>query len=472
MPAQTHGADAQSADVLESTTTPPNIVIILADDLYWGDLGCMGNAQVRTPNIDRLAEEGLCFDAAFTSTAMCSPTRQQMLTGLWPVRSGAWPNHSRVYDGVHSLPTHLGALGYRTAQIGKRHYNPASSYPFEHLGRLPHQEGLPERLPRLAERVSAFIEDAGDQPWCLYYASNQPHRPFSVGDPTHFPPDSLEVPAHLIDSPDTRSQLSLYYAEVEMLDAEVGMLMDVLDTLALAEKTLVIFTSEQGAAHVPFGGKWTCWDQGLRTAMVARLPGRIPAGQRTDAIVQYVDITPTLIEIAGGDPRATECGVGGAPDGGNGFDGRSFADILYGERNTHRDLAYGIQTTRGIINGSESYPIRSVRDERWLMVWNLNAGNEPFQNIFHSRDTVVWDDWLVAAEDDPALAARIDIYKNRPEFELYDTQADPALLKNLADTPDHAQRLRDMHTQLQAWMHSQGDEGLATEAQAAERQRR
>jgi uncharacterized sulfatase len=466
---------ACSHDVKPQTkadATPPNILIVLADDLHWSDMGCMGNEQVLTPHIDRLAKEGMAFDAAFTSTAMCAPTRQQLLTGLWPVRSGAWPNHSGVYQGVRSLPHHLKDLDYRVAHMGKGHIKPKASYPFSFLGEVPKHDGLPERLPDLAKTVTTFIQAADKQPWCLYYASHNPHSPFTTGDPSRFPADKLEVPPHLPDTPYTREQLSAYYAEVEMLDAEVGMLLDTLDKLGLADSTLVLFSSEQGAAHVPLGGKWTCWDHGLQTALIARWPGKIKANTRSDALVQYVDVAPTLVDLAGGDSSNIDTGIDHPTLQTRGFDGKSFAAILLGKAKEHRDLVYGIQTTNGIINGSQSYPIRSIRDDRWLMVWNLNADNEPFRNLFHKRNEALWEDWGQAADEDASVAKRIDFYQHRPTFELYDIDADPHQLENLADDPKHADRLGEMHAKLQAWMKSQGDEGLATEAKAKQRQGR
>lgn len=459
-----------AASSAEESSNPPNILIVLADDLHWSDMGCMGNEQVRTPHIDRLAKEGMSFDAAFTSTAMCAPTRQQLLTGLWPVRSGAWPNHSGVYKGVRSLPHHLQDLGYRTAHIGKGHIKPKQSYPFESLGNLPHGSGLPEQLPGLAKRVTSFIQDSGDQPWCLYYASNQPHRPFSVGDPSRYPPEEIKVPPYLIDTPNTREQLSKYYAEVEMLDAEVGMLLAVLDQLKLSENTLVIFTSEQGAAHLPFGGKWTCWDHGLKTALIARLPGTIQPNTRTNAMVQYIDVVPTLIDMVGGDSTKSDTGIKHPTQQTRGFDGISFANVLMDKADEHRKLVYGIHTTKGIKSGSKSYPIRSIRDKQWLMIWNLNAENEPFSNIFYGRDAKIWKDWQEAATNDLKIAERVKFYQNRPTFELYDINADPWQLNNLAADAAHTERLREMHGKLKAWMKSQGDEGLATEAKARQRQ--
>ncbi|MEO0476305.1 MAG: hypothetical protein AAF085_10125, partial [Planctomycetota bacterium] len=200
------------------------------------------------------------------------------------------------------------------------------------------------------------------------------------------------------------------------------------------------------------------------------LPGTIQPGSRTNAMVQYIDVVPTLIEFAGGDPTQIDAGIDHPTQKTRGFDGISFAGVLSGRETKHRDLVYGIHTTNGIINGSKSYPIRSVRDEHWLMVWNLNADNEPFKNIFHSRDAGVWADWHEAAKKDPAVKKRLVFYQHRPTFELYNIDADPHQLNNLAEDEKHADRLSDMHDQLKAWMKSQGDEGLASEAIAKQRQ--
>ena len=111
----------------------PDIVLVLADDQTWSDSGCYGNRQVRTPNIDRLAAEGMRFTRAFTATAMCAPTRQQLYTGLFPVRNGAYPNHSKVKPGTRSIVHFLRKLGYRVGLSGKKHFGPPDSFPFENV---------------------------------------------------------------------------------------------------------------------------------------------------------------------------------------------------------------------------------------------------------------------------------------------------------------------------------------------------
>jgi arylsulfatase A-like enzyme len=105
----------------------PNVVFFVADDLGWRDVEPYGSTQVRTPVLAALAKQGMCLDAMFTATAMCAPTRQQILTGMWPVRNGAYPNHSRVHEGVKGLPVYFKELGYRVARTGKKHWTPSCS---------------------------------------------------------------------------------------------------------------------------------------------------------------------------------------------------------------------------------------------------------------------------------------------------------------------------------------------------------
>ena len=124
-----------------STRHKPNVMLVIGDDMTWRDCEPYGNREVKTPNMTRLAREGMCFDAMFTATAMCAPTRQQLYTGMFPVRNGAYPNHSRVYDGVKSLVHYLRDLDYRVGLIGKTHFNPPESYPFEFIGRKGNKKG-------------------------------------------------------------------------------------------------------------------------------------------------------------------------------------------------------------------------------------------------------------------------------------------------------------------------------------------
>ena len=440
----------------------PSFLIVIADDMTWRDCQPYGNDEVQTPHMARLAREGIRFDSMFTATAMCAPTRQQLYTGMFPVRSGAYPNHSAVYPGVRSLPHHLKALGYRVGLIGKTHFKPRESYPFEILRG---GKGGASNTAAIAE----FVRRDNSQPYCLLVCSNEPHTPWSKGNPSLYDADKLTVPPYLVDNAATRRALTKYYAEITFLDGQLGGCMKIVDESPQRDDTLVIFTSEQGSSF-PFGGKWTCYDTGLRTAFIARWPARVKPGSVAKAMVQYVDVAPTLIEAAGGDPTKIDTG---RPDakGYRGFDGRSFLDVLEGRADKHRDCVYGCHTTRGIINGSECYPIRSVRSATHKYIRNLKHDATFTNALTRARPGSTLGSWIATGRSRPAAAARARAYQHRPAEELYDLAKDPWELHNLADDPACAHVKAALSKRLDAWMDQQGDRGVATEMQAQERQR-
>ena len=303
------GGIAQAAKPATGTTPKkPNIVLVIADDCRFLDLGCYGSPDAITPNIDRLAAEGVRFTRFFQATAMSSATRHCLLTGLYPVRSGAYPNHTRLNDGVGTLPQYLKQAGYRVALEGKRHIAPIEAFPFEYLSNEQQRTVYPE----LIEPFLADVARSGE-PFFLYVGSTEPHDPWNKGDQSLWNPDDLTLPCNLVDTPATRKQFRNYLAEINELDNQVGAVDALLHKYGLDENTIFIFTSEQGYSF-PFG-KWTCYDEGLHTGFVIRWPGTVKPGRVTDAMCEYVDVTPTLVDIAGGK----------IPEG---LDGRSFLPVI------------------------------------------------------------------------------------------------------------------------------------------------
>lgn len=418
-----------------ATDTPhPNILIVISDDQTYLDNGCYGNDQVHTPNIDQLAQQGMRFTHCFTATAMCAPTRQQLYTGIYPVRNGAYPNHSWVKPGVKSMVHYFQDLGYRVGLSGKTHFGPTESFPFEKI--------------KKGDSIAEFINRDPEQPYCLVVASNSPHTPWTAGDATAYPPAELKLWPNMVDTPETREALSKYLAEITDFDREVGELMKVVEKSGRAENTIFVYTSEQGSAF-PFC-KWTCYDAGLRTALVIRWPGRIKPGTVTDAMVQYVDLVPTLLDAAAGKTI-------------DGLDGRSFLPVLQGETDGHRDVVYGVHTTQGIINATTTgYPVRSARDRRFKYIRNPNH-EAAFENWVTTGNFPTWNSWVEKAKTDPQAARLVDRYQHRPLEELYDMQADPFELNNLAADPSHAAKKAELAARLDAWMKQQGDLGLETE---------
>lgn len=203
--------------------------------------------------------------------------------------------------------------------------------------------------------IRAFMTREPDRPFCLIVGLVVPHMPWTVGDPSRFEPTRLDLPPWLADTPATRAAFARYLAELEVMDRQTGLVLQTLDETGARDRTLTIFTSEQGAQWP--GAKWTVWESGVRTALIIRWPGRVAPGRSTDALVQYADVLPTLVEAAGGDPAAA------------GFDGRSFLGVLTGQTDRHRDFVYLMHNN--VPEGSP-YPIRSVHDGRFHYLRNLS----------------------------------------------------------------------------------------------------
>ena len=180
------GGAAQAAKPARQNPKRPNIGLVIADDCRQYDLGCYGSPDAITPNIDRLAAQGLRFERFFQATAMSSPTRHCLLTGLYPVRSGAYPNHTRLDEGVQTLPEYLKEAGYRVALQGKRHIAPIKAFPFEFLS----EESLRSVHP---EKIEPFLADVAQtgEPFFLYVGSTEPHDPWTLGDRSLWNPDDL-----------------------------------------------------------------------------------------------------------------------------------------------------------------------------------------------------------------------------------------------------------------------------------------
>lgn len=417
----------------------PNLLVFLGDDHSHLDLSCCGSRQVSTPNLDRIATEGIRLSHAFTSTAMCAPMRQQLLTGIHPVRNGAFPNHSQIKSGIDTWPALFRNLGYRTALLGKRHFGPLSAFPFDYLS-----DGTSDTLDFAP--LEDYIRRSPD-PFCVFIASNQPHVPQTKGDPSRHPPASIPVHPRWVDSPETRDFLSRYYAEVEYLDSEVGQALSILDRTRSAANTITMYCSEHGT-QLPFA-KWTCYDLGLRETALVRWPGHIRPRSTSSALIPATDWLPTFLEAAGALPPAS-------------IDGRSALSVLLGRTHSHRTEVFGVHTTRGIISGSDCYPIRSIRTARHKLIVNLNHTAQ-FQCITTAAKKGYWPAWLERAQTDPNARHIVHRYTTRPELEFYDLAADPGELTNLAGRPQHARLIDTLRRRLADWMSAQGDRGIETE---------
>ncbi|MCP5541932.1 MAG: sulfatase [Akkermansiaceae bacterium] len=425
----------------------PNFLVIMADDCTHNDLPLYGGKNARTPNIDALAARGLTFDRCHVASAMCQPCRAELYTGRYPLGNGCAWNHSASRPDAKSLPHLLRPLGYRVGIAGKVHVKPDAAFPFDPVpGFDPNCVREPTRAHDLAG-VRDYLDAAktAGAPFCLVVALVEPHVPWVMGDPSQYPSQKIVLPPNLADTPMTREHFAAYLAEITHMDGQVGEILATLDAAGAAGDTVVLFTSEQGSQFP--GNKWTNWDTGLHTALVASWPGRIPAGGRTRALVQYADIAPTLVDLAGGAP---------APD----FDGTSFAAVLRGEKDTHREFAYAMHNN---LPEGPRYPIRSITDGEYRYIRNLLPGEVYVERHLMGGGKLnnpYWATWLGA---DPVL--RPDVYRlakrylSRPAEQLYRTAEDPYELNDLAADPALAETRRRLSSALDAWMRDQSDPG-------------
>lgn len=436
-------------------TSRPNFLIIIADDLCWRDLGYEGNSDVKTPNLDQLCRESMHLRRMFDPATSCSPTRHALYTGIFPIRSGAFPNHTRVYDGTKSLFTHLKEAGYRVSLQNKGHVGPSASFAYEHI---PGADDFTE--------TSKFIRRDATQPWFMVYASNDPHEPWDRGP--SYDPEKLTVPPYLHDSAATRDSLARYYGEISKLDEQVGTLMRLLDETQPTSNTLVLFVSEQGSS-MPYGGKWSVYDNGILCSTLVRWPNRVQPGSTSNALMEYVDIAPTFLEAAGIDPDTIDVNCPDA-NGNKGFDGRSVLPVLLGKSQHHRDYVFAQHTTAGTVGAIGPYPMRAVRNARFKFIRNLAPDMTYTIDALHKSQLT--QSWQEDAKHDPKLAARVNWLFHRPGEELYDLDADPYETRNIAADPQFATMKSELQMQLDQWLAQQGDQSMQTEMLAHSRQGR
>lgn len=349
-----------------------------------------------------------------------------------------------MYDSLKSVVHYLGDLGYNVGLTGKDHVTkPQHVFPFTLVRGFEPNCVAPTDNYELTE-IKNFITQSKD-PYCLFVMSINPHAPWTVGDTTEFPPDKLILPANWVDTKETRRQFMKYLAEVRRLDNQVGDIVQLLKETGEDKNTIVIFLGEQGAQFP--GSKWNLWDAGQKAAMIVKWPHIIKGGTRSEILVQYEDVTPTLIDIAGGKPI-------------NGLDGKSFLPALHNSHKTARKYVYGIHNN---IPEGNAYAIRSIRDSRYKLILNLSSGI-PYYNRFmmdaQRKDrNSVWFSWLAEANNNPQAKFITHRFENRPPVEFYDTSTDPFELNNLADNPSYKAKIEAHRVKLLQWMSSQGDRG-------------
>ncbi|MFO0960828.1 MAG: sulfatase [Isosphaeraceae bacterium] len=369
----------------------PNVVFILADDLGINDLGCYGRAEHRTPNLDRLAAQGARFTSAYAACSVCSPTRAAILTGKSPARlhlttflpgRADAPSQRVLHPTIRqqlpleevTLAEHLKAAGYATACVGKWHLGGQGFGPEKqgfdevHAGKANTNpvnfegEGGKGEID-LAKAAESFLERNRDRPFFLYLCHNNPHIPLAARQRPVAANKGAFNPT--------------YAAMIEMLDESVGRVLKKLDDLDLADKTLVIFTSDNGGLHVPElnddspthnspyrAGKGFLYEGGLRVPLIVRWPGMIDAGRKIDDPVISTDWTPTLL-------NACQIAIR------QGYDGISLVNLFRGGTLAPRPLFWHVPhyTNQG------GRPAGAIRIQQWKVIEPYDGDPPEFYDL-------------------------------------------------------------------------------------------
>lgn len=452
---------------------PPNILLIVGDDHRTDAYGAYGSEVARTPRLDRLAASGVRFDRAYANSPMCTSSRQSFLTGQYPHAVGVTMLTHALDDEPVTLGERLREAGYRTGAFGKMHFNSDRLHGFEvhrtprqfwsEHGKRPDDRPLPEGLEVLpqwrpfkdpariwlngfyrptgryedempghwyAEEAIAFMREHRDEPFFVQVGFHQPHSPFNfpvefagryepsrLDVPVPGPEDGGQIPKIFVDlePEDKQGIIASYLTATAYLDLLVGSLLDAVDTMGLADDTLVIYLGDHGY-HLGEHGRFEkhCfYERAVRAPLVMRWPGQIPAGRHTPALVEFVDIVPTVLDYLGVKPQTQGEGL-------RDLHGHSLRPIVDGKAEAVREAVF-----------SEYQPTEQamIRTDRHKLIYDT------------SRDDV---EWLGYEPVEPPTGRRVI---------LYDVQADPEEMHNLASDPAAQPIVQELLKQLAGWYH-------------------
>lgn len=431
----------------------PNILLFTADDLHAESLGVYGGKpKDLTPNLDAFAAESMKFNRAHVNAAICAPCRAIIATGRYSHRSGAMgfmPAREDVPDIVNTLQ----AAGYHAGILGKvPHSTPKKSMNWDYAfdqGDLGNG-----RNPQIYyERAKTFLKEChdADKPFYFMVNSHDPHRPYcnpakltlGAAMPSKvYTAEDVDVPGFLPDLPGVRAELATYMNSTRRLDDTFGKVMQALEESGEADNTLVLFITDNGIA-VPFA-KCNSWFHSTHSPLLVRWPAHIKPGTVDDQhFVSVVDFFPTFLDVTK------------AP-GPEGLDGRSFLPLLEGKEQNGREYVFTQIDSKA---GGAAVPMRCVQNENYGYIYNpFSDGEYWYRNNNEGKTMAAMNQ---AAKTDPAIQARVDLFRYRVPEEFYDLKNDPNCLNNLIDNPEYADQIKELQGQLVAQMKATEDPMLA-----------
>ncbi len=420
----------------------PNILWLIAED-FGPHLGCCGTKEVWTPNLDKLAADGVRYTRFFAGN-VCSPSRSSFMTGMYAITIGAHNHRShrddgyKLPDGVRVLSDWMRDAGYFTANIREL----PEACGFKGTGKTDWNfayEGKPFDSAN-------WTDLKAHQPFYAQVNFSETHRKFR--GPKKADPAKVEIPPYYPDHPVTRADWAAYLDDTSELDRKVGLILQQLEKDGLADNTVVVFFGDNGQAHVR--GKQFCYDSGLHTPLIIRWPKKfLPAkhsqpGTLDHRLIASIDLAPTMLAIAGA-PKPPK------------MQGR----VFLGDRcEVERQYVFGARDRCD----ETVMRIRSVRDARHRYIRNFTNGPFLATNAYKERQYPVWNLLKELHAQGKLTPPQAFLCQPRmPAEELYDLEKDPFEINNLANSPEHQDVLTRLRSVLEQWIEEANDQGRVAE---------
>lgn len=427
----------------------PNILFILADDMSYPYLGVYGNRNVSTPNIDRIAKQGMTFTQAYCSSPSCTPSRASILTGKYPHTLGEGVNLTgRLMSNIPTYVKLLLAEGYDVA-FDRKGWGPGDFT----------KGGYAENPAGRQQVFDKFLKEVPDEkPFFFWFGSNDPHRmfPFARGRMSGIDPDKIKVPAFLPDVAEVRSDIADYFFEINRFDRDIGDLLKQLEASGRLANTIIVVASDNG---MPFPhAKANLYDYGTRIPLIiADFGSRIPKNTRHDSFVNLIDLTPTFLDLAG---------VRNQPV----MHGKSLMPVLSGASKEHRQEVFLERErhclAREAMNKQAGYPMRAIRTRDYLYIQNMRPNRMPGGDAAIAGTPSVYGDvdggptkaFIVDNRLDPMVKPFFELgFGLRPAEELYVIKDDPYNIHNKIGDPALAQVREQLRSRLEQWMKETND---------------
>ncbi|MFK5971703.1 MAG: sulfatase [Flavobacteriaceae bacterium] len=412
----------------------PNVIIFIADDVSWKDFGCYGNTFVQTPNIDKLAANGMKFNNAILTASSCSPSRISIMTGRYPHNTGAAELHTEPKVDFESIASRLKENGYYTGQAGKWHMGSLLKKGFDKIYEKLEENGDGGEnrwIPSLKERDK-------NKPFFFWFASYDAHR---IWGENHFAkshePQSIDVPPTLVDDYSTRVDLAQYYDEIKRFDYHIGQVVNQLKEQDVFKNTLIIVMADNGR---PFPrDKTRMYDSGMKTPFIVHWPEKIKKGSSSNSLISSLDIAPTILDV---------CRVG-SPES---FQGNSFKKVLSNPNMAIRKYAFSEHNW----HDHEAHE-RMARTKDYIYVLNSRP-QFPNQGPADALNSLSFKALQNAQEENTLTPVQADVFLfPRPDEELFAVKDDPMQLNNQINNKDYASIQLELKNVLLRWMEETGD---------------